>query len=501
MTADWRRLDPRTLRVTLVTMLGVAVVAGVPTTVGLLGTGLPLLVIVPVGAVLLVLGGVGIDWLRWRHTRYRVTDSRVEVRHDFVVHTVKSIPRERVRSVDIDAGPVHRLFGVVKVRIGTGQQDKAGEVITFDPLDRALAERLRGDLLRRTTTEPATAVPGELARLDWAWLRYAPLSVSTPILGAAAFGAVMQVAEWFGVQADVVRAVGGFFASLSVVELVAVLVVIGLVVGVVGSLGLFVEMWWNYRLTRESGALVMRRGLVTTRSLTLEERRVRGLEFVEPLGARLAGAARLDAVATGLRVKDEKGHSVPRSLAPAMPKAKAQALAASILGESPPPTEAAGLTAHPVAARRRRLVWAVSGALAPVAVLALLGVLLTDVLLVIAGVVAVIAVPLAVALGMDAYRNLGHGLRGEYLVARSGAVRRRTVALRRSGVIGWRVVSSPFQRRVGLLNLVAVTSANSGAYEIPDVDAAGLAFADDAVPGVLGQFLDYGPGEAAATDK
>ncbi|MGW5052390.1 PH domain-containing protein [Actinokineospora sp. NPDC004072] len=489
MSGGWQRLDRRTLRVTAVNLLGVALVAAFPASVWLHDTDLPVAVVVAAGGVLLVIGGIALDWLRLRHTRYRVSDALVELRHDFVVHTAKSIPRERVRSVDIDAGPAHRLFGVVKVRIGTGQQDRAGEVITFDPLDRAVAERLRRDLLRRAE-EPQPAERGALAQVDWAWLRYAPLSVSTPILGAAAFGAVMQGAEWFGVQSDVVRVVGDLFSGLSLVGLIAVLVVVGFGVGVVGSLGLFVEMWWNYRLTRESGALVMRRGLITTRSLSLEERRVRGLELVEPLASRLVGAARLDAVATGLRVKDEKGHAVPRTLAPAMPRELAQRIAAAVLAESPPPTDPGGLTPHPLAARRRRVVWAVSGVLVPVGVLVLLGALLTDVLLVIAGVVAAVGVPVAVALAFDAYRNLGHGLRGKYLVARSGAVRRRTVALQRTGVIGWAGVSSPFQRRLGLLNLVAVTSANSGSYVIPDVDARGLGFAEEAAPGILGQFLD-----------
>lgn len=492
----WQQLDRRTFRVTTVIMLGIAAAAAVPTGFGLLRSdvaGWLVAVVLIGGAAVLVLGGLALDWLHWRHKRYRITESRVEVRYDFIVHSKKSIPRERVRSVDINAGPAHRAFGVVKVRIGTGQQEKAGEVITFDPLDRAVGEALRRDLLRRDVEPDAQDDESELARLAWSWLRYAPLSVTTPILGGAAFGGVMQVAEWFDLQSSVVRTVGDIFDGLAVVELTAVLVAIGLVIGVVGSLGLFVEMWWAYRLSRESGALVMRRGLLTTRSLTIEERRVRGVELVEPLASRLAGAARVDAVATGLRVKDDQGHSVPRSLAPAMPKPKAQQIAGAVLRERVSPAEPQGLTAHPPAARRRRLVWALSAVAALVGLLTLLGALLTDVLLIIAAAAAVIGVPVAVALALDAYRSLGHRLTEKYLVARSGTMRRRTIALQRSGVIGWQIVSSPFQRRLGLINLVVATSANAGSYVIPDVDAeTGLAFADEALPGVLGQFLVYG---------
>ena len=93
-------------------------------------------------------------------------------------------------------------------------------------------------------------------------------------------------------------------------------------------------------------------------------------------------------------------------------------------------------------------------------------------------------------LALDAYRSLGHGISGGYLVARSGTVRRATVALQRGGVIGWVVKQSVFQRRAGVLTLTATTAAGAGAYAVLDADASeGLGFAADAVPGLLEPFL------------
>ncbi|WP_170198475.1 PH domain-containing protein, partial [Streptomyces chryseus] len=250
-----------------------------------------------------------------------------------------------------------------------------------------------------------------------------------------------------------------------VLWIVVVLVVGACTAGVVGALGLWVEMWWNYRLEREpGGTLRVRRGLFTTRSTSVEERRLRGVELVEPLGVRTLGAARVDAVATGLTVGEDSGHANHRTLLPAAPRATAEAVAAHVLREAVSPTRAARLTPHPPAARTRRLRWAVGAALAPVLVLGVLGALLTDVLLYAAGACGVVLLPTAVLLGRDAYRSLGHGVSGEYLVARSGTVRRTTVALRRGGVIGWTVKQSVFQRRAGLVTLTATTAAGAGAY-------------------------------------
>jgi putative membrane protein len=135
--------------------------------------------------------------------------------------------------------------------------------------------------------------------------------------------------------------------------------------------------------------------------------------------------------------------------------------------------------------------WAVYAVLALAGVLAVLGLLLTTVLLHLAWITAVVLLPVAIALALDAYRNLGHGLSGDYLVTRYGGGSRNTVALVRGGVIGWTVRRSPFQRRAGLMTLSATTAASKGEYFIRDVgESEGLAFAEEAVPGLLTPFLE-----------
>ncbi|MDQ3826474.1 MAG: PH domain-containing protein, partial [Actinomycetota bacterium] len=155
------------------------------------------------------------------------------------------------------------------------------------------------------------------------------------------------------------------------------------------------------------------------------------------------------------------------------------------LAESPSPTRTT-LRRHPLVALRRRLVRAALPALAVAAALwlapapawatwAALGLL-----------------PMTALLAVDAYRNLGHALTSSYLVTRHGAGVRWTVALQRSGVIGWTVSQSLFQRRSGLVTLTATTAAGHGGYAVIDVLAAeGLAVAQHAVPGLLEPFLQH----------
>ncbi|MFJ6698513.1 PH domain-containing protein [Streptomyces sp. NPDC091272] len=494
---DWRQLDRRTVVVAALVMGGIAVSGGVPAFVAL---AVPFgawaaLGWVLAGAVVVIGGSAGAEYVRWRRTRYRIGPERAELHTGLLLVKRRSLARERIRSVDLTAHPLLRVFGLVKVRIGTGEHNGGGSDSTLElqPVTRQEADRLRRELLgRAATTAGRTHTDGRLATLDPRWIRYAPVSFTAPLLGFAAGGAVMQGSEWVGMQMGVINWVGDLFSGVAVAWMVVTLAAALLVAGVVGALGLFVEMWWGYRLDREpGGTLRVQRGLFTSRSISIEERRLRGVEVVEPLGVRLVGAARVDAVATGLAEGESDKHTDHKTLIPAVPRALADSVAALVLREPVSPTSAARLVPHPIAARGRRLRWSVGTVLGVVLLLVVLGLLLTDVLLYVAVAFAVVMLPVAVLLAVDAYRALGHGLTGEYLVMRSGTVKRATVALRRDGVIGFTVKQSVFQRRAGLITVVATTAAGSGAYSVYDAGTAeGLLFAEDAVEGLLGEFLE-----------
>ena len=75
---------------------------------------------------------------------------------------------------------------------------------------------------------------------------------------------------------------------------------------------------------------------------------------------------------------------------------------------------------------------------------------------------------------------------------------RGTVALQRSGVIGWTVSQSLSQRWAGVVTVTATTSAGSGGYQVIDVVTAdGLVLAQQAVPGLLDPFLLHSAGSTA----
>ncbi|MEJ2871605.1 PH domain-containing protein [Actinomycetospora sp. OC33-EN08] len=513
----WRRLDRRTLVASAVLAVGACAAAGVPTLAGMRSAdrfsfGVAA-VLVAVGVFVIVGLAVAAEWVRLARTRFRVGPERVEVHSGILVRTRKGLARERVRTVEVTADPVLRLLGLASVRIGTGQKTS----VTDQPLElRALrrpdAEALRRVLLDREGTirppHPGEGSPDEageggssprgeetLAVLDPSWIRFAPISVLTPTLGLAAFGVLLQGADWIGLQQTVIDDAADVAIALGLVITLVLGLVVVVVVGTVASLAVFVESWWGYRLTREpgiaaTGSLHVRRGLLTRRSTTLEENRLRGVAVVEPPGVALVGAARVDAVATGLSAAGEQ-RSDPRGLLPVAPRAVANRVVAEVLREPTAPTEAVELRAHPVAARGRRIRWASAICLVPAVVLGVVAVLAGSIAFaVLATVAAVVGLAAGIGLGRLAYRNLGHGLVGNHLVTRHGAPGRRTVALRRDGVLTWTLTQSPFQRRAGLVTLWFTTAAGDGRYGVYDVGVdEAVAFATETLGDRFTPFL------------
>lgn len=496
---EWNQLDHRTVLATGVVMLGVVVAIGVPTVVGLAswqGIGFALGWVLP-GAILVVATVTGADELRWRRTRYRISRDTVELHRGILFLSRRRLARARIRAVDTSAHPVMRAFGLTKLTIGTGEQGGGGsdtETIVLDPVSHETGERLRAVLLNQDDASAANGAAltedgaHRLATWRAAWVRYAPLSITTMIFVGVIIAVPFQISDWFGRGGLPVEVVRGLFERHGVWPVIALGVPTIILAAGIAAAAVNLEAWWSYRLDREpGGTLRVRRGLLTSRSLTLDESRVRGIDLIEPLGVRVAGAARVQVVATGLSAEAEQKSELS-TLLPAAPRELALEVAAQVCGEFPPML----LTGHPVAARGRRLRWA----LITIAVLVAVWVALTALTgwstwwsVTVAVVVALTSAGL-IARAVDSYRNLGHALTERHLVARRGSIRRSTVLLRRDGIIGWQVRQSFFQRRKGLATLVATTAAGRGRYTVLDADAGrALDLANQAVPALIEPFL------------
>src|SRR3984957_18763725 len=154
-------------------------------------------------AVLALTAVVGVA--RWVTTSYRIDadpeSGQVQLRAGLLHRKVLSVPRNRIRSVQTDARPLHRLLGLAVLRVSTGQEARGEHGSGVFELDAVRVEevpRLRAILLAESaaTVDAPTAEPAAsstvLARWQPSWLRYTPLSLSGPLTMAAAVGVIYK---------------------------------------------------------------------------------------------------------------------------------------------------------------------------------------------------------------------------------------------------------------------------------------------------------------------
>lgn len=445
------------------------------------------------GAAFVVLAGL----LRWFTTTYRVSAEQVQVRQGLLRRRLLAVPRDRVRTVDVTADALHRFLGLARVEVGTGRTDRKNDAVRLDALHMAEAGRLREELLRRA---PVRSVAGqapmpapreaELAHVPLTWVRYAPFTltglVTVGVLTGVAGRALNEARVSPGDLGPVSALLERWEHAALPVEVAVFAAALLVAAAVAATLG-YVLAFYGFRLTRNSvGTLHTTRGLITRRSITIEERRLRGVEVSEPLLLRAVRGARCLAITTGLRVGRgaERGGSL---LLPPGPRAEAQRIAAQVLRHATPLT--CPLVPHGPRAARRRYTRAVGAAMLVVAAVLMLSWA--------AGLptwiwnLSLVLPPIAVLLAWDRSRSLGHALAEGVLVSRWGSLVRRRSALDCAGIIGWNVKRSFFQRRAGLATLVATTAAGRQRIEIQDVPLhEALRVADTALPGLLAPFLE-----------
>lgn len=523
-TTAWQRLSARIIWVDLVisilSILPAAVAIAVFDVDATGGQIWPLVGLAAFG----VLGAI-LDVLRWIFTRFRVTPRHVELKTGVILRRHRSIQRDRIRSVDVEAKLRHRLARMRVVTIGAGQQAAAGEsALSLDALSAEDARALQSDLLDGATESipphrlPVTTEDDEraaqhgqgaeagaegvggqpamttgepirvFARFEPSWFVYNMFNIWAYALALGLGWGALWLLSTVGI--DLYGVVVGLLDWESI-GWVGTSVIAVLVIGALGAVGLGIVYFtenWNLELarvpSRDGTMLRTRKGLFTTREVNRDERRIRGVQISQPLLWRWMGVSDTSVITTGL---DLWSMSEPATILPRGPVRRAEEVAGAVLGDARNPFQTR-LAAHPRQALRRRLWWATAVTGVVGGVLAWL--IVTDVLAAPWIWAAVALWPVGLVAALLAYRALGHAITDRYVITRSGLLNRATTVLQRSAVSTIVIRESPLQRRLKLRTVSTMTAAGYGGYDTPDLERQhSLEFAVHAAPGLLDPFV------------
>ena len=421
-------------------------------------------VIVPALTVALLVG-LPLAILSWWRFRYRVAGGRLELRSGVISRSVRTIPLERVRGIDVTEPFLHRLLGLVRVEVEAAAGGGESAELSLAAVSRAQADALREALLSSPravgegVAEPVPlyrATPGLLALGGVTSLSYllAPAAIVGVVFNLADDlpGRFVEPAAEAAADRFPTDAVGLALIAAAVVALV-------LVAAAAGSL--LVD--WDFTLRDEGERLAASRGLLTRRLVHLDRARIRGADVRDTLLRRPFGLAAVTAIAAGVR-----GRSGGTLLAPVIRAGDLPALLRAVDTAAPDPS--APLAMHPRAARSRRFVRALAFPLAALVVAVALGVWWGAAL-------ALAALAPAALLALDRYRQLGHAFDGRRLSLREGSLRRRRSELDPAAAVSFELRTSPGQRRAGVGTLTVHLGQGAGsrrALDLGEEQAAAL---------------------------
>ncbi|HZF42231.1 MAG TPA: PH domain-containing protein [Sphingomonadaceae bacterium] len=227
---------------------------------------------------------LGLHWLAWRRFRYGVGTNDVVIESGLLTRTRRSIPFDRIQDVDIERGPLQRLFGLATVRIETG--GSASDEGLIDSVTLPEADALRAAVragkaqVRTGEIEAAPALPAARPIFEMGLGRVLVAGVFnfSLVYLAGLFGALQTFrgvlpfdiddpGRWIGLVEDQAR-VGVGVGAIVAVALLAMIV--GLVLGIARTLAAD----YRFRLSVEGARFRRTRGLFTRSDVVLPKARV-----------------------------------------------------------------------------------------------------------------------------------------------------------------------------------------------------------------------------------
>jgi len=214
-------------------------------------------------------------WWRWETTRWWVTPEALHHRSGMITTKETDVPLSRIQALDLEQGPIQRLFGVQAVHVQTAGGGARGEIVL---------EAVGADVVRELrelvgTQAPAPAPEGAIERrlgtraLLLGALTAGQIGVILPVLAGVAQLSQNAFGEESGEEA--IRLIPD--ATGEWVLAAAVLLGAAWLLSVAGA----VVAFSGFAVSRDRDRLRIRRGLVARREATVPVARVRAVEVVE----------------------------------------------------------------------------------------------------------------------------------------------------------------------------------------------------------------------------
>lgn len=238
-----------------------------------------------------------LSWITWLKFRYRLEDGELYVEQGVFIKKKRYIQKKRVQAINISAGVLQRIFGLVKVNIDTAGGGMEAEA-EFSAVTRAEANRIRTALLKDAPaktnfsedgeeaeeetldyTEPEVSEPIDKWQLGRRRLIYTALTSSSVGLVLSAVLALLSQTVQF-VPDDLFENTYDFVVNLGILLIILLVIAILLVSWLISSL-ITIITYGNFNIETYEKEMVIERGLLEKRQLTLAYKRITAVRIIK----------------------------------------------------------------------------------------------------------------------------------------------------------------------------------------------------------------------------
>ncbi len=267
--------------------------------------------------ILLLVFGI----LHWYKYTYRIENGELRIEYGVLIRKKRYIPIERIQTIDVSAGIIQRIFGLVKLQVetaGGGMQAEAVLSAIKEEEASQLREILSGSKNKQQQEEietEQTRPTYQITSKELLVLASTSGGIGIVISGVLAF--LSQFAEYLPFEKlyDTVEK----YVSLSVLVYIAVLVAVFLLIAWFVGILIMTLRYANFTVVKREDELIISRGLIEKRQSTIPLSRIQAIRIGENLIRQPLGFATVYIESAGGSL--DKGEDFSTVLFPLVKKA------------------------------------------------------------------------------------------------------------------------------------------------------------------------------------
>ncbi|WP_072890922.1 PH domain-containing protein [Ornithinibacillus halophilus] len=274
-----------------------------------------------VGVILILI--IVFSILSWYRYTYRIEDNELRIEYGIFIRKKRYISKNRIQSIDLTAGVLHRIFKLVKVEIETASSGSGAEA-SLKAVSLKDGEALRNELKNVKQVDDSAGENLEEELQNEIPVISQKITVKRLFLAGTTSGSIGVIAAIAAVGfSELEQFIPDDFYDETLELIVSLSIVILIVLGIMGLLILWVLgiagtmiKYGNFTISRNEEELLITRGLLEKKQLTIPLKRIQAIGVEESIIRQPFGYVSVFAEVAGGSI--DKGEELSTVLFPIM---------------------------------------------------------------------------------------------------------------------------------------------------------------------------------------